>query len=135
MILVIIILSLNNGCSSQKDKSQSNEQVESVPKVNLKGINDTIVVRKSDYEKIMRYYNVDVGYIMVGIILCDSLVEVIKELESPILKIEYDDGHDKIVIGMSVESASLSPTGFSYYLDAKNRVRLEGVKGDEIHFR
>lgn len=134
MILAIIILSLNNGCSPQKDKSQSNEQVESVPKVNLKGINDTFVVHKLDYEKIMRYYNVDFGYVMVGIILNDSVVEKIRELESPIIKIEFDDGY-RIAKGMNRLSSQL-PMGcrYSYCLDSMNRVSLEGVKGDEIYF-
>ncbi len=124
------------GCSPQKDKSPNNEQVEGVPEVTLKGINDTIVVRKSDYDEI-KSYSVDYGYMTNGIILSDSMVEIIRDLESPILKIEFDEGY-KIAKGMPRLSSSLPcECNYSYYFDDENpnrRVRLEGVKGDEIHF-
>ena len=124
------------GCSPQKDKSPNNEQVEGVPKVTLKGINDTIVVRKSDYDEI-KSYSADYGYMTNGIILSDSMVEIIRDLESPILKIEFDEGY-KIAKGMPRLSSSLPcECNYSYYFDDENpnrRVRLEGVKGDEIHF-
>ena len=134
--LSVMILSLHNGCSPQKDKSPNNEQVEGVPKVTLKGINDTIVVRKSDYDEI-KSYSADYGYMTNGIILSDSMVEIIRDLESPILKIEFDEGY-KIAKGMPRLSSSLPcECNYSYYFDDENpnrRVRLEGVKGDEIHF-
>jgi len=134
--LFVMVLSLHNGCSPQKDKSPNNEQVEGVPKVTLKGINDTIVVRKSDYDEI-KSYSADYGYMTNGIILSDSMVEIIRDLESPILKIEFDEGY-KIAKGMPRLSSSLPcECNYSYYFDDENpnrRVRLEGVKGDEIHF-
>ena len=130
--LAVMVLSLHDGCSPQKDKSPNNEQVEGEPK----GINDTIVVRKSDYDEIKRY-SADYGYMTDGIILSDSMVEIIRDLESPILKIEFDEGY-KIAKGMPRLSSSLPcECNYSYYFDDENpnrRVRLEGVKGDEIHF-
>ncbi|MBO7608095.1 MAG: hypothetical protein J6T28_10840 [Paludibacteraceae bacterium] len=128
MILAIMILSLNNGCSPQKDKSQSNEQVESVPKVNLKGINDTFVVHKLDYEKIVRYSEVLDSEMLIGVILCDSIIEKIREVKSPIIKIELFDGGYDIVECKPIECATLI-TGciYSYYLDDEGEFIYKGV--------
>lgn len=126
--LSVMVLSLHDGCSPQKDKSPNNEQVESVPEENTEDVDYTFTLHKTDYKKIVWYSEGLDSEMMSDIILRDSIVEKILEVKPPIIKIELFDGGYGIVECDGIASAKLI-TGaiYSHYIDDEGVVGFKPV--------
>ena len=126
--LFVMVLSLHNGCSPQKDKSPNNEQVESVPEENTEDVDYTFTLHKTDYKKIVWYSEGLESEMMTNIILRDSIVEKILEVKPPIIKIELFDGGYGIVECDGIASAKfITGVIYSHYIDDEGVVGFKPV--------
>ena len=117
MILVIIILSLNNGCGN--NMPQKNDQVENVLQEEMEAVGDSFTL-KMDEETSCKE---DACLLW----LSDSVAGCFKGMRAPVLKIESADG-TKIAKGISGAcSEPPSDCDYFYYYDYDERVVLSGM--------
>ena len=118
MILAIIILSLDSGCSSlQNNMSQKNNQFEHISHETGVG-NDSFTLKMGKYEESFCDENACI------LLLSDSVAGCLKGMRAPVLKIEFADG-TKIAKGIS--GASSEPPcncDYFYCYDYDERVVL-----------
>ncbi len=121
MILAIIILSLDSGCSSlQNNMSQKNNQFEHNSHETGVG-NDSFTLKMGKYEESFCDENACI------LLLSDSVAGCLKGMRAPVLKIEFADG-TKIAKGIS--GASSEPPcncDYFYCYDYDERVVLSGM--------
>lgn len=101
MILAIIILSLDSGCSSlQNNMSQKNNQFEHISHETGVG-NDSFTLKMGKYEESFCDENACI------LLLSDSVAGCLKGMRAPVLKIEFADGTNKIAKGMRRDASGV----------------------------
>lgn len=121
VILVIMILSLNSGCGSQKVLFRKN-QVQGVTATGNETKNDTIALVQG----------IDFDVPEVGrIILSDMSVERVRSIQCPILKLIGTDGQQLVVSKGLCYVCSAFPDGLFYLLDESNRVKV--AEGNRLY--
>ena len=123
VILLIMILSLNNGCGN--NMPQKNDQVENVLQEEMDTCSNCFVLKPQDYEILS---NEETSYTVK---LRDSAISRLREKPIPVLKIEFKDG-TKIAKGIHILAAAV-PEGCDLFYCYGDDERIVLWGGTALH--